>query len=182
MKIPPLLLSCLCFAALVGTGIAQNNTMSGAGKMGGAKMGSKMPASAADRTFLVAVSRGNRAEVQEAKLVLARSQNAAVKKAAQMMVTDHGKAEMQVNSLAKTLGVTLPMDLNLKQKSSYQSLSKLSGPALDKAYISAQVKEHAETIALFRKQVATTRQPALKAFATKTLPTLEHHAEMFQSL
>jgi putative membrane protein len=50
----------------------------------------------------------------------------------------------------------------------------------DRAYINAMVKDHIEDVAEFRKESQTGQDVDIKAFAAKTLPTLQHHLEMAQ--
>jgi len=42
--------------------------------------------------------------------------------------------------------------------------------------------DHKQTIALFRRESRSGNDPDLKAYAAKTLPTLEEHLKMVRSL
>jgi putative membrane protein len=61
-------------------------------------------------------------------------------------------------------------------------LEKLDGAAFDRAYVDDQIRDHDKTIALFEREVKSGKDPELKAFAEKTLPTLKEHRSMVQEL
>jgi len=44
------------------------------------------------------------------------------------------------------------------------------------------VKDHQEAVDLFDEEAKSGQDPALKAFAAQTLPTLEHHLAMAKAL
>jgi putative membrane protein len=44
------------------------------------------------------------------------------------------------------------------------------------------VKDHEKAVKLFSKESSSGKDAELKAFATKTLPTLQHHLEMARQL
>ena len=46
----------------------------------------------------------------------------------------------------------------------------------------AEPRDHQETVQLFRTEAGSGQDPALKAFAQKTLPILEQHLQMAQAL
>ena len=58
----------------------------------------------------------------------------------------------------------------------------LSGSTFDKSYIKAMLKDHEETIAMFKREIAEGQDPDAKAFATATLPTLQAHLRNIQSI
>jgi putative membrane protein len=49
------------------------------------------------------------------------------------------------------------------------------GDEFDKAYLAAQVKAHDDAVALFTEAITSLKDPGLKAFAEKALPTLKEH-------
>ena len=65
--------------------------------------------------------------------------------------------------------------MSTKDKATYDMLSKLSGAAFDRAYARVMVKDHEEDVADFRKEADGGHNPAVKDFATQTLPTLQDH-------
>jgi putative membrane protein len=99
-----------------------------------------------------------------------------------MMVTDHGKANEELKALASSKGVELPADLDAKHKSVHAKLAKLSGAEFDKEYVAEMLKGHKKAVSDFEKASKSAKDPELKAFAEKTLPTLRHHLERAQAL
>jgi putative membrane protein len=97
------------------------------------------------------------------------------------MVDDHGKANDELKKLASQKGITLPTDLDAKHQATYDRLSKLSGADFDRAYMADMVKDHHEDVNEFRKESQSGSDPDVKAWAAKTLPTLEHHLQMAES-
>jgi putative membrane protein len=59
-------------------------------------------------------------------------------------------------------------------------LSKLSGAQFDRAYMQDMVKDHEEDVAEFQREANNGSDPDVKAFAGKTLPTLQSHLQSAQ--
>jgi putative membrane protein len=133
---------------------------------------------AADQTFVKKAAEGGMAEVQLGKLAVDKASSPEVKQFGQKMVDDHGKANEQLKSLAQSKNITLPSDLSAKDKALHDRLSKLSGPAFDRAYMRAMVTDHTKDVNEFRAQAKSGADPDVKSWASNTLPTLESHLQM----
>ena len=133
---------------------------------------------AADLAFAKEAARGGLAEVDLGNMAKDKASNADVKQFGDKMVTDHGKANDELKSIAEQKNITLPSSLTTTEKATDTRLSKLSGGAYDKAYMHDMVTDHEHDVAAFRKEAKSGRDPDLKAFASKTLPTLEDHLKL----
>lgn len=131
--------------------------------------------------FWMKAAQGGMMEVELGKLALQKSQNAEVKKFAQMMITDHDKANTELKTLAAKKNVTLPAEMSSSQKSTMEDLSKLSGAEFDKKYVEAMVEDHETDVELFEDNTGNS-DADIKAFATKTLPTLKSHLQMIKDI
>ena len=99
------------------------------------------------------------------------------------MVKDHTAADGDLKQLASTKGVTLPASPAPSEQKKLEALGALSGQSFDRQYADEiGVKAHNEAVALFRKASTGAKDPDVKAFASKTLPTLEHHLEMAKTM
>ncbi len=132
----------------------------------------------ADSRFVTNAAEGGLAEVQLGQLAKEKASNKSVQDFGAQMVKDHTEANNDLKSVASSKGVTVPDSLNAKDKALYDRLSKLSGSQFDRAYMNAMVKDHQEDVSEFRKVSRTAKDPDVKSFASKTLPTLEHHLQM----
>jgi putative membrane protein len=99
------------------------------------------------------------------------------------MSVDHAKAGDELKALATAKSVKLPGEPSLVQKVKLKALGAMNGERFDKQYADTiAVGAHEDTVKLFRKAASDAKDPDVKAFATKTLPTLEHHLEMARGL
>ena len=133
---------------------------------------------AADTAFVKEAAIGGMAEVELGTLAKEKASNADVKQFADRMVTDHGKANDELKQWAQQKSVTLPTDLDAKHKATKERLSKLSGDAFDKAYMRDMVADHVKDVSAFKRESTAAKDPDLKAWAGKTLPTLQDHLKM----
>jgi putative membrane protein len=133
---------------------------------------------AADRAFVKEAAIGGMAEVEFGNLAKEKASSADVKQFGDRMVTDHGKANDELKAWAQQKNVTLPTELDAKHKATHDRLSKLSGDTFDKAYMREMVSDHEKDVAAFKKESSAAHDPDLKAWVTKTLPTLEDHLKM----
>ena len=136
-----------------------------------------------DKSFLKDAAEGGNAEIEASKIAAAQSSSADVKTFAQAMVDDHGKAGAELKGLAGQKGVKVSDTPSLTKKTEIKVLSERKGSSFDQHYAdSIGVKAHEDTIKLFQKEVDKGSDPDVKAWASKTLPALQHHLEMAQSL
>jgi putative membrane protein len=98
------------------------------------------------------------------------------------MVTDHTAANTQLQQIAKQADIDLPSQPSGKDATEEQKLRGLNGTAFDQAYAQGQLRDHQETVELFKKEASSGEDPALKAFAQKTLPILQQHLQMAEAL
>ena len=136
----------------------------------------------ADHHFVMDAASGGMAEVELGKIAADKASNADVKKFGQRMADDHGKANDELKSLAQSKQITLPTMIDAKHKATIDRLSKLSGAAFDRAYVQEMLKDHQKDVAAFRTESKSGKDPEVKAWAGKTLPTLEEHLKMVQDL
>jgi len=142
----------------------------------------KSAVAAADLTFAKQAAMDGMAEVDLGKLAADKASNSDVKQFAQRMVDDHGKANDELKSWASSNNVTLPTEVNAQQKAMHDKLAKMSGDAFDRAYASHMVADHAKAVASFQHASKTAANADLKAWAAKTLPTLQEHHKMARDI
>ncbi|MDQ6800004.1 MAG: DUF4142 domain-containing protein [Acidobacteriota bacterium] len=140
--------------------------------------GTSASVSDADKTFMAKAAQGGMAEVALGQMASTKAASNDVKDFGNRMVNDHGKANDELKQLASSKGVTLPADLDAESKKASDALSKKTGKAFDKDYISDMVKDHEKDVAEFQKESSSAQDPDLKNWVTKTLPTLQDHLKM----
>ncbi|MEH2252003.1 DUF4142 domain-containing protein [Nostoc sp.] len=138
--------------------------------------------SSTDKQFVTQAARGGMAEVQLGQLASQRAVKNEVKQFGQGMVQDHTQANNELKELAAQKGITLPKSIGRENKKVKANLSKLSGATFDQAYMNQMVKDHVKTVSLFQREADQGHDQDLKAWATKTLPTLQEHLQHARTL
>jgi len=147
--------------------------------LGGSVLAQRSTAvNAKDMKFATKAAQGGMAEVELGKLATQQASSDAVKQFGQRMVDDHSKANDELKQVASSKGIMLPSGLDKKDQTLKDRLSKLHGTAFDSAYMKAMVADHKKDVAEFRKASQNLQDTDLRAFASKTLPTLEDHLKM----
>jgi putative membrane protein len=99
-----------------------------------------------------------------------------------MMVTDHSKAGDELAAIAKTKNIPLPTGPDADQQKMAADLGAKSGKDFDKAYVDGMVDGHEKAVKLFTDASQNCKDADLKAFATKTLPTLKMHLDSIKAI
>lgn len=136
----------------------------------------------ADQNFMTMAAFSNNDEIDFAKLALTKSSNDSVKMFAQMMIDDHTKAAMGLDSVAGKYSVTLPTTIDSTHAALKTSLAALSGFSFDSSYVNGQVKDHMNAITLFQNEANSGNNQDVKNFAGGKLPVLQMHLQMADSL
>ena len=135
-----------------------------------------------DPGFAKKAAQGGLAEVELGKLAAQKASDPDVKAFGQQMVDDHGKINDQLKEAAQQSKLTLPDSPSSKQQSQYQKLQSLSGPAFDKAYVKAMVKDHSGDVKEFKNEASSGQDPQIKSFASQALPTIQAHLDKIKSI
>jgi len=135
-----------------------------------------------DSQFVNKAAAGGMSEIKLGQLAVDKGSNSAVKEFGQRMVTDHSKANQELKDVASRANITLPDTINASDQALYESLSKLSGPAFDRAYARAMVKDHEDDVTAFQRETLEGKNTAVKEFALKTVPTLKEHLQLAREM
>jgi putative membrane protein len=136
------------------------------------------PTASSDQEFINLAAGANASEIGMGRLAQGKAASRAVKAFGARMVSDHGKAERQLESLAKRLKIapSPPPD------QPPPDLLTASGPDFDRQYIGMMIKAHQDAIALFESEANGGQDPRVKRFARSTLPTLHRHLREAESI
>ena len=167
-------------AAAAGTSGAQN-TNSGADGNDNAHAG-RGAAVAADHKFAVAAAAGGMTEVELGRLAAQKGATDEVRQFGRKMADDHTKANEELTRLAAGKGMTLPTAPDPKHASEAQKFSALAGEKFDREYVRMMIREHRKAVGDFQRQASRGADPDLRAFAARTLPTLQEHLRMIQRI
>jgi putative membrane protein len=159
----------------------RDSTEKGAPKQKDAASKSTAPLSRSERKFIEKVAEAGHAEVELGRLAQERATSDAIKQFGRRMVDDHGAASQELTQLASSKGVQLK-DKTGKHERQREKLSRLQANSFDRAYVKTMVKEHKDDVAEFRKMSREAKDPQLKAWVDKTLPTLEEHLKTIESI
>ncbi len=137
---------------------------------------------ATDVKFVKHAAAAGMAEVKVAELGVKKAGSPNLKAFAEMLVTDHTKANEEVTALAKTKGVELSTVIEPNHASTYQKLEQYSGTDFDKELLAVLVSDHKKCISTYEAAAKDSKDMEVKAWAEKMLPTLRTHLDKAKEL
>lgn len=136
-----------------------------------------------DRRFIERVAGSGMFEVQVAQLAAAKATDANVKSYASMLVDHHTAANNELVRIANARGVELPAAPPRGLRRDIEKLGKKSGAEFDRDFVrEVGIKAHEKDIKAFEDARKDVKDPELKAFVDKTLPSLRDHLAAAQKL
>lgn len=130
------------------------------------------------QTFVTKAVKDGMLQIQLGQLAADHAESDAVKEFAQRMVDDHTKTNEELTTLAEKKAWEVPKEMGGGHESIKNQLERLDGKMFDREYMKMMVKDHEETVGVFRRYSESGDDPELKDWATKTLPDLESHETM----
>jgi putative membrane protein len=146
------------------------------------KLKQDLMANYTDAAFVRVASMANADEIAAAQQALQKTHNDDVKTFAQHMVDDHTAAGTELKALADSKNWLVSDYPDVKHKRLMREENGLDPADFDKQYVSGQVKDHQEAVALFQMASDKSTDDQLKAFVNKQLPTFQDHLKMAQDL
>ena len=136
-----------------------------------------------DFKFVSSATEDNQTEITLGQLAAKNGSDPSVRDFGSRMVTDHSKVNQDLAQLigqkGASVGDTSP---GMKDRFIIKHLQGLNGPDFDKAYIKRMVADHKEDIKAFQKEAEKGDDADVKNFASKTLPALQEHLQMAESI
>lgn len=122
-------------------------------------------------------------EIREGQLAAQRG-DMLTKQFADQMVQDHTKTSQELKGLIEKGSVkgVAPPDLDKKHQKMVDDLTAAKPDKFDKAYRNDQLSAHETAVSLFDRYSKSGDDATLKAWAAKTLPTLQHHLQLAKDL
>jgi putative membrane protein len=141
------------------------------------------PIARGDRKFIEEAAGNGMFEVQIAQLAAAKATDANVKSYASMLVDHHTAANNELVKLANARRVELPAAPKRSLRRDVEKLGKKNGEEFDREFVrQVGLKAHEKDIKMFEKASKDVKDPELKAFVDKTLPTLREHLAAAEKL
>lgn len=141
------------------------------------------PMSAQD--FVTKVADGTQFELQSARIAQEKTKNPAVKALANRLIADHTKAgEDLKKTAASESAIEVPANPQMPDEMmrKINALKAASGKDFDARFIEIMADDHRDDIQLFKSYESEGSDPAIKSFARRTLPTIEHHMREIETL
>jgi putative membrane protein len=128
-----------------------------------------------DKDFLSDAAMGSLYQVKLGQIVSKQAASEDVKRFAQRMVDDHTKVNEKLTELAQKEGVALPQQLDKKHQEMLDKVVHESGPKLERTYLVGAIADQKDDMKAFEHEAKDGKNPAVKQFATTSLPVLEDH-------
>lgn len=133
--------------------------------------------------FFEQAASAGKLEVESGRLAAQKASNLALKNFGQKMVTEHSQADSDLRALASRKGITLPMAMSDSHQKKLDKLREEKvGKDFDKEFRDLMIDSHKEAVSLFEDAAKDSKDPEVKAFAQKMLPTLKQHESAAQAL
>lgn len=122
-------------------------------------------------------------EIRSSELAVQRADQP-TKTFATQMIADHQKTSTEMKGMVQggTVKAEIPATMLPSHQTMFDKLKDLNGADFTKQYHSAQVTAHEDAVSLYQRYAKGGDNEALKTWAGKTEPTLEHHLTMAKDL
>src|SRR3954454_22048418 len=132
--------------------------------------------------FIKEAAMSDMTEIEAAKIAQQEG-DADEKKFAEMMIADHTKTSIELKSMVPAnMKSDIPAALDDASQKKLAKLRDAKPDGFAATYDPMQVSAHKDAVSLFERYAKGGDNNALKDWAGKTLPTLQHHLEMAQAL
>lgn len=136
-----------------------------------------------DQQFVDFAAQTDMVEANLGQLAQNASTAQAVQSYGQMLVTDHTQDFGQLHMAAQQASLTVPSAIDSEHnKKMIDPMEKLKGAAFDHKFIQQMIEGHTKAIAVYKKEAADAKNPALQSYAQTALPVLQKHLDDAKTL
>ena len=128
-----------------------------------------------DRKFLTDDAQGSIYDFSLAQLAAGRATSSQLHRYGLQLIGDHARLNQSLLTLGRSKGVALPVLISDEDKSKLEGLQQKTGSALDRALIAQFVEVNAKDVQDGQKELATTRDSAVRRAVTEFVATEKKH-------
>lgn len=114
-------------------------------------------------------------EVELGKYAGQKANNQRVKKFGEMMAEDHSNANTELQAMAQMRNI--PISMEERHSRIMTGLQGKSGNEFDREYLREMVNVHQEDLDKFKKQAERSKNPDVRAFASKNVLVFQLHLD-----
>lgn len=141
------------------------------------------PLGLADQNFVTSAAAAGVYEVTAARAAVQKAADTRVREFADMLVQHHTAANDQLKVLAGKKNVSVPTEVPAGKKPTLERLMAAQGQQFDRQFVeTVGIADHKDDISMFERAAREARDPEIKAFAERLLPTLKAHLVAAQKL
>lgn len=149
-------------------------------------MQSNAQVSPTDQQFMLTAASVGKAEIDLGKLASEQGASPEVRAFGQKMVSEHTRINGELSQIADAKQVHLLEAMDPANRTLYDELKKMTGPAFDREYAIAQVHIHQMGNALYASEAQHGEDAQVKQFAARGVPIgndhLQHASHLLQDL
>ncbi len=131
-----------------------------------------------DQQFIAMVARTDMAEAHEGQMAESQATRSDVLALARVLVQDHTQSYQHLGEIAAKSAVSIPKGIDVRKDPTIRQLVHLKGARFDRQFARDEIAAQRRAIALFKREAKRGQDPAVKAYASKTLPVLEKHLHL----
>jgi putative membrane protein len=126
--------------------------------------------------YVTAAGKSDMYEIESSRIALGKTQNAGIRRYADMMIKHHQKTTADTMAAARKAGMNpAPPAPDAGITASLGELRAATGSDFDRLYLGQQVPAHRAALDLHQSYAAGGDQPALKATGKKAVPIVKQH-------
>jgi putative membrane protein len=135
-----------------------------------------------DEAFLATAAQADMTIVHMGKMAQERAETPKLKDFANTLVQDHTNDYQELTELASKAGDGIPKAIDRQNNRTIATLDHYQGKTFDHAFVENQAAEHQRLVSAFKREAEHGSNPDIKAYANKTLPTIEQHLHDVENL
>ncbi len=133
--------------------------------------------------YVMAAGKSDMYEIESSRIALQKTQNAGIRRYADMMIKHHQKTTADTMAAARKAGMNpSPPAPDAGITASLGELQAASGADFDRLYLGQQLPAHQAALDLHQSYGADGDQPALKTTAKKAVPIVKQHLAAAQRM
>ncbi|MBA9079263.1 MULTISPECIES: DUF4142 domain-containing protein [Rufibacter] len=132
--------------------------------------------------FVAEAASHNMLSAELGRLASSKAVNPGLKQFGQLLLDHHTQTNAQLKQIADLKNLITPTKLGNDHQDLYNDILSKTGAGFDQAYLEAVVENHEEIIKKYEEMANEGKDPELKSYAAKALPTLRAHVEQAEQL